>query len=563
MSYLDVFQRIKSLESAFPLPIDYFTIDMGTFDAATGAFAGRITHSRTDPEPIEHGPHQHPSNPKPHFQGEFWVSTTIDSRWRKTLTRVPAPKVGLVPVLLKFNIKNQGASSWAVVVAGETKTVRAGQSSILINIWDHGSANWSVKCGAKSYTDRILIQRSAVRIVGAGAFSIPVLPLSIIYAPPADAAGLSKAVYETSESVGTTTSLLFSNEASSSKPSLPPRLSSLKNLQSAMNGLSALFGESEDPTMQGLSQALGKIAAGIGTISGTVTTGTVDEDSHSLTITESRSQTLYAETKNGGPGAGDAIHYLRDAKFAWLMADGELQISLLGASNASYPAAYLIANASDPSKTQLSPELVQQLLSLDPFVAGGSMTHLPADRFEDMNSLVGGPFEYGGGQTLSRAYEQTFATTDTRAHTSYTSHAQDFEPGWLSMLFGAEAEGLKTTLSVTQAAGTSHTETQSFRWDLHSGTNERFVVSMWRDRIFGTYAFTQEPVSATARIKGVAKGADGLPLKQQRVQLQTPGKIYSTITDEAGRFAFFAQSIVPGKATLLIPNQTPQSISIS
>jgi len=146
MSYLDVFQRIKSLESAFPLPIDYFTIDMGTFDAATGAFAGRITHSRTDPEPIEHGPHQHPSNPKPHFQGEFWVSTTIDSRWRKTLTRVPAPKVGLVPVLLKFNIKNQGASSWAVVVAGETKTVRAGQSSILINIWDHGSANWSVIC---------------------------------------------------------------------------------------------------------------------------------------------------------------------------------------------------------------------------------------------------------------------------------------------------------------------------------------------------------------------------------------------------------------------------------
>jgi hypothetical protein len=85
---------------------------------------------------------------------------------------------------------------------------------------------------------------------------------------------------------------------------------------------------------------------------------------------------------------------------------------------------------------------------------------------------------------------------------------------------------------------------------------------MWRDRIFGTYAFTQEPVSSTARFKGVAKGADGLPLKRQRVQLKTPGKIYSTTTDEAGHFAFFAQSIVPGKATLLIPNQTPQSISI-
>ena len=257
--------------------------------------------------------------------------------------------------------------------------------------------------------------------------------------------------------------------------------------------------------MKTLGKALGGIATGIGTISGSDTTGTVSIDGGSITFTQTNTQTILAETKSGGPRAGDSIHYLRDAKFVWLVVDGQLKIALLGGINTSFPASYLKAHAADPNATSLPADVVQQLLAMDPFVSGGGMVTLPSDRFEDIDPQVQGPFEYGGGQTLTGAYSQTFTTTETHSHNNYTTHSQDFQPGWLSKLFGASAEGLKTTVSMTQAAETARSDTQSINWELHSGTNERFVVEIWRDRIFGTYAFRQEPVSGTPRFQGLQK----------------------------------------------------------
>ena len=116
MSYLDVYNQIKSLESIFTPPADYVTIDVGTFDAATGAFSGLITTIETDPEPLPHGPNQKPLNPKPHFVGQTWLSVTIDSNWLQTVTSIPAPKVGLAPVLLKFSIANHASDRRSAVL---------------------------------------------------------------------------------------------------------------------------------------------------------------------------------------------------------------------------------------------------------------------------------------------------------------------------------------------------------------------------------------------------------------------------------------------------------------
>ena len=562
MSSLDVFKQIKSLESVFKLPIDYLTVDVGTFDAATGTFRGLTTEIETDPEPIEHGPGQHPVNPKPHFSRQSWISITIDKKWRRTITTVPAPKVGLAPVLLKFNIKNHGGRSWILNVGGQSVTVPAGQSSVTFNIWDLTVASWSIKFGKRSHADRIMFQRSAGMLVGAGAFTIPALPLSIIYAPPADAAGLSKVIYQVTESVGTTSSFQFSNDTSSSHPSLPTQLSTLQGLQSVLKGLSDLSKVQKDPALKKVGKVFGEIASGIGTISGSTTTGIVSVDGSSIAITEDNSQTIIAEAKNGGPGVGDSIHYLRDAKFVWLMAGGKLRIGLLGGFYVTNPASYLLAHATDPHATDLPPDVVQQLLAMDPFVTGGSMVPLPPDRFEDINFQVNGPFDYAGGQTRFGAHSQTFTTTETHSRTNYTTHSHDFNPGWLAKLFGAEAGGLKTTVSVTQAAGTTHSETQSINWELHSGTNERFVVEVWRDRVFGTYAFRQQPVSISPRFQGIARGAKGLPLQEQPVKLATKGRTYSTITDQSGHFAFFARNIPAGNASLVIANQAPKTVRI-
>ena len=561
MSLLDLYNQIKSLESVFKLPIDYVTVNVGTFDALTGAFAGLTTVSETDPEPIEHSHGQHPINPPPHFAGESWVSITIDHNWRRTVTKIPAPKVGLAPVLLRFEIRNLGGDG-TVNVGGHLVKVPAGQSSVTVNIWDIANTGWFIASGNVSHADRIMIQRAPGNIVGAGAFTVPALPLSIVYAPPADEAKLSKASYEVSESLGTTSSYQMSSDTSASQPFVPQNLSGLKDLQTIFNGVSKVFSKIPDPTFKTIGEVLGQISSAIGSISGAATTGTVDDSTSAITITESKGQSIIAESKNGGPGAGDAIHYLRDAKFVWLMAEGRFRIALMGGIYATFPASFLLTHAADANATGLPPGVVQQLLAMDPFVAGGSMVELPAERFEEIDSQVQGPFEYGGGQTVAATHSQTFATTDVRSRKDYTVQTQDFNAGWLAQLFGQQSGGLTMTASVTQAAGTTTSETQTINWELHSGPNERFVVELWRDRVFGTYAFRQEPVSGSPRFQGVATGANGLPLQKTTVKLTAGGKTYFATTDQTGHFAFFARNIPSGEASVAIGKQPPRNVSI-
>jgi len=97
-----LYAAIKQWEGTFPLPAPYVTVDVGTFDAAAGTFTGLKTTVEFDPEPIEHQPGQHPTNPAPKYVGVRWVEVTINAQWQRTITSVPAPKVALAPVQLKF-----------------------------------------------------------------------------------------------------------------------------------------------------------------------------------------------------------------------------------------------------------------------------------------------------------------------------------------------------------------------------------------------------------------------------------------------------------------------------
>src|SRR5262245_34912482 len=153
-----LYQMIKEWESTFPLPAPYVTVDVGTFDAATGAFQGLKTNVETDPDPIEHGPHDHPMNPPPRFVGNLWEQVTIDSHWRRTIKTVPAPKVAQAPVLLRFEIAN-AATAWSVTVGGFTTAAPAGQTSLSVSIWDRTIAPWTINAGASSYGDALMIQR--------------------------------------------------------------------------------------------------------------------------------------------------------------------------------------------------------------------------------------------------------------------------------------------------------------------------------------------------------------------------------------------------------------------
>lgn len=560
-NYLNLYTQIKNLESVFQMPADYVTIDVGTFDAAAGTFAGLVTHVIYDPEPIEHRPGQQPVNPQPHYSGNVWISVTIDKNWRRTTTTTPAPKVGLAPVLLKFSIKNHQNASWSVTLAGQTVQVPAGQASVLINIWDSQSTNWTIRCG-KSYSDRIMIQRPSDALVGVGAFTVPALPLSIVYAPPADAQALSKTSYGVSQVVGTTSSIQLNADTSTAVPWLPQNLASLQTLQTLLNGISTVLGKVQNVYAQAVSAACGTIASGIGSMSGSATAGTVSSDGRTITLTEAQSQAILAEAKNGGPGQGDVIYYLRDAKFAWVMSGGRLQIALLGGVYASYPAKYLQQHVNEPQTLNLQADVVNMLLALDPFVAGGPTVALNGPRYKDVNAEFSGPLEYGGGSTITGSHQQSYSVSDTRTTTSYSTKVWDYNPAWLGKIFGAQAQTVKSNVAVSRAAGTTRTDTQTISWELHSSPTEHFVVEFWMDQVFGTLALRQQAVSGKPRLGGIAKGLRGHLHIRKPVVLTVGGKTFRTVTNAAGEYAFYSSEIPEGSGSLVIGSEPPQTVHI-
>lgn len=549
--YLDLYKKIKSIEPTFQVPANYVTIDVGTFDAITGVFTGLITDVEYDPEPIVHRPGDHPNNPKPYYQHEWSVSIIIDHNWRgKTIKRTPAPKVDLAPVLLKFSVKNHQNSTWIVTIDGQTVNVAAGQSTVSINLWDLRIANWTIQCGGKSYSDRIMIQRPDDAIIGVGAFTVPALPLAIVYAPPADAEKLSTTSYTIARMIGTTSSIQLHSETSNAQPWLPQNLADLQTFQTLLNSLSTVLSKVPTPYTQAIAAVCSVIASGIGTMSGSATVGTVSADGITLTVTDLIAETIHARAKNGGPGEGDDIYYLRDAKFAWLMAEGRLQICLLGGVKTSYPAKYLKRDAADPHTTGLPTDVAEQLLGLDPFVAGGSTVALESPRYKEIQS----PIEYGDGDRRTGVIQHSFSTTDTYSTTNVTTYVQDYNPAWLGQIFGGRAETLKTILSSTRAAGTTITETQTFQWDLYSVPGERFCVEFWLDQVFGTLALRQQAVAGTPRRVGIAVDANDHPLIEKPVVLLINGKNYHTVTDQDGHYAFYSLAIPEENATIVVGN---------
>ena len=207
-----LYQLIKEYEAEIPIPAPFVTVDVGTFDAAAGTFTGLTTQVIMNPEPLEHEPGQTPINPAPGSRGPSTSSSSINAQWRETVTREPAPVVPLAPVLLQFNVTNT-TGPWSVTVDGYTTNVAAGLASVSVNVWDRTAHQWTLQVGAGGHQDQLMIQRKG-SIPAAGGFTIPVLPVAIVYAPPADSGKKSTATYAEGDTVGTSITYDFSTDSS-------------------------------------------------------------------------------------------------------------------------------------------------------------------------------------------------------------------------------------------------------------------------------------------------------------------------------------------------------------
>ena len=565
-----LYQLIKEYEAEIPIPAPFVTVDVGTFDAATGTFTGLTTRVITNPEPLEHEPGQTPINPAPRFEGAEYVMVSIDAQWRETVTREPAPVVPLAPVLLQFNVTNT-TGPWSVTVDGYTTNVAAGLASVSVNVWDRTAHQWTLQVGAGGHQDKLMIQRKG-SIPAAGGFTIPVLPVAIVYAPPADSGKKSTATYAEGDTVGTSITYDFSTDSSQTVEPVFADGSELNaylsvvgialGVEGQLAGLDALSAtnaaekaqDAADATLLGdASKDFGDVAKLLPSDQILQQNGLTTDNSSTVTLTYSSTSTIGTTASGGGPGVGDTIVFFKDILVAWAYADGSLRLCPIG-WNETIATASLIQ--SNPGQLGIATSDQQLLLSLDPFVAGGASAQPPADRFTQPPD-VPTSITYGGGSTFSHQYTVTRDEKTLSSEKSYTTDTNTFSPGAILQLFGVGTSKSQVTTTATTATTSDVSQTVTLNANLVSGPTDIFVVTIWYDSLFGTWAFQQlQPTGQPA-----ASGSGAAP--GTLVTLRSGSQVHVAVADAQGHYEFRAPNIAPGKVQVFVGNNSPTTVEIA
>ncbi|HEY8997135.1 MAG TPA: hypothetical protein VIM60_04525, partial [Edaphobacter sp.] len=428
MSYTaqQAYDAIKNLEkqTTFPLPLTTTTVDVGTFDAATGAFSYSVaTETQTYTIPSRIGPNGKPTGP-------MTISILV--------AVVPVYAVNLI---LRFTVKNpkhnfkvqmgpyvQSINTDQLVAVSDTveasaaPSTKAGKAqkatikvrpfpgpivigpfaprSIALNVgvWSppppDGAHPPGVQVTMWSGTASTQIQLVIARppIFEAGAFTMPALPLSIIYAPPLGAQNKNFAEYShsvsvsrkittgTSSSHGTKQATAYGNGEFVGKVS--STIGTLKTFYSnAFQGAALAYFNIYGAFLDVCLNLIGGVVPDI--TSNTTTTGTTSSE-HDEIVTNT-DLTSFGSAAGLGPGLGDRFVYLRNVKVAYIIANNQLAYTVLGSDGIrAFAAQQLIddlaalqnangALAVGPT-TNLDTSTLQSLLSLDPFIGNPSPT---------------------------------------------------------------------------------------------------------------------------------------------------------------------------------------------
>jgi hypothetical protein len=113
------------------------------------------------------------------------------------------------------------------------------------------------------------------------------------------------------------------------------------------------------------------------------------------------------------------------------------------------------------------------------------------------------------------------------------------------------------TTTITTATGSDISQTVTLDANLVSGPDDNFVVAIWYDSLFGTWAFQQlqptgQPVASGS---GAAPGAV--------VTLQSAGQVHVAVADAQGHYEFRAPNIAPGTAQVFVGTSAPTTVEIA
>src|SRR6185436_911245 len=143
----------------------------------------------------------------------------------------------------------------------------AGKPTVTINAGRLHDARWTLTSGTKIHRDELTINRP--RTIGAGAFTIPALPVAVVYDPPQNPAGTNSVVYTRSTSVGVSVGMSFGNGTSTTTATDPPQFAEAgifhQQLQAAVD-FETLVGQSTVATaLKDIDKYLGKATRNVTT----------------------------------------------------------------------------------------------------------------------------------------------------------------------------------------------------------------------------------------------------------------------------------------------------------
>jgi hypothetical protein len=153
------------------------------------------------------------------------------------------------------------------------------------------------------------------------------------------------------------------------------------------------------------------------------------------------------------------------------------------------------------------------------------------------------------GAEISQTETHSITTAESQQTTTTRTHIQNNKPGFLKFLgLGVTDEtSTETVIKQSSAVKSSDERKVSNRVELFARPDERYIVEVYCDVVFGTFAYRQATSSRTPLLQGTAIGKTGKVAADQIVTLINQGRKFTTRTDSAGRYAFHAKAIKPGK----------------
>jgi hypothetical protein len=465
---LDVYNTIRAQEASFPLPTPRADATIGTYNVTTGAYSGLQTTTTYIIDP-------NTGKPRP-------------------MTYTPSISINAVSARLVFNLTNHTTQPVSLTVGSNTVYAPRYATSIAIEVIGN-SATWTLHAGSYTRTDTVRISRPY--IVGAGVFTVPAMPVTIVYEPPqpTDATKKNTVTYTSLTSLTNKFSMAITDDNSTTRDADPQQYDDLAAMEGAMDSLKTALGYASDvPNKSAVIAAMGVISDAVGTVSGSQTQGMSTSTGSDLAVTDSFGETFTTNSYTG-PGKGDRILYLTNARFVWLCDRGVLSIALLGydgqhtdvVTTLQADLAAIGTTTNLGPTTHLPADSLRGLLALDPFVAGGPGAYLDPTRFVPVE---GAPFA-GTGGTDTFTITHAVSASDSQATSAFTQLITDERAGWLAFAGIGVTDTAKISTKTTHSENQTTTNTQSVSTQLTM--TSPYSITPYYDRVFGGFAVVNTP----------------------------------------------------------------------